>query len=239
MDAVPLTMLCYRCPPTLSCPAVPAVRPAFWRSGPHRVSLRHADAGAASRQGATRDVVVMVGRTYGRAPWSQVVRVGQRPWAGAEQGHGSGEQLGIQGPVLDAFSVRPTQACLLYVLYSTMYADGFFLLHDADMTPMPQQQQQQQHTDTHALAHSLTHSLTHTYTYMQRTYACTHMGGGGSGGGGRIDREPLARKPQAVHLSGIPAKDRAGRGPVIAAGAATPSVLSLCWSARVFDFDLM
>ncbi|OAQ93308.1 hypothetical protein VFPFJ_02469 [Purpureocillium lilacinum] len=65
------------------------------------------------------------------------------------------------------------------------------------------------------------------------------MGGGGSGGGGRIDREPLARKPQAVHLSGIPAKDRAGRGPVIAAGAATPSVLTLCWSARVFDFDLM
>lgn len=69
---------------------------------------------------------------------------------------------------------QPKRACCTYC---TMYADGFLLLHDADMTPMPQQQQQQQqHTDTHALAHSLTRTPTCSVpTHVRMYVSCLPM----------------------------------------------------------------
>ena len=177
-------------PPTLSCPAVPAVRPAFWRSGPHRVSLRHADAGAASRQGATRDVVVMVGRTYGRAPWSPGMvqqhsmawhGIAPMPWSARNsvlgRGPGQAQSRGMAVESSWASRVRsltlslydqPKRACCTYCTYHV--CRRLLLVarcrHDADAATA---------TAAAAHRHACTRSLTHTYTYMQRTYACTHV----------------------------------------------------------------
>ena len=178
-------------PPTLSCPAVPAVRPAFWRSGPHRVSLRHADAGAASRQGATRDVVVMVGRTYGRAPWSPGMvqqhsmawhGIAPMPWSARNsvlgRGPGQAQSRGMAVESSWASRVRsltlslydqPKRACCTYCTYHV--CRRLLLVarcrHDADAATATAAA-----AHRHACTRSLTHSLTHSPHLILPSLAC-------------------------------------------------------------------